>query len=200
MNNIYPERESTKSFFFILLGPSGVGKSTLIKRIINEFSEISYYPSYTTRSPRPGEVNGQDYFFIKESEFKQKIEQGDFIEIDRPHNSYYYGIAKEPLNTSLLVGKSFIKETAINALNELLKSDLNKFVISIFLKPIDLLDVKTRLINRNSETDQDRLKSVEKEMLYEQSCSHTIHIKHNEIDYGLQQLVKILFSYISKNP
>ena len=57
------------SYFFLLLGPSGVGKSTLIKRVVSDFPEIEYYPSNTTRSPRPGEEDGKDYFFITQEEF-----------------------------------------------------------------------------------------------------------------------------------
>ena len=188
------------SYFFLLLGPSEVGKSTLIKRVVSDFPEIEYYPSNTTRSPRPGEEDGKDYFFITQEEVEKKIANGFFLEIDRPHNSYYYGIAKEPLLTGLLEGRSFIKETAINALNEFQKSSLSNSIKSFFLKPMEEEDIKNRLLERNANDYEDRLLSVEKEMKYEQSCDHIIPIKHKDIDFGYNYLVKLLLKYLRKSP
>ena len=184
---------------FLFLGPSGVGKSTLIKKILQRYPQISYYPSYTTRDPRQGEINGKNYFFISEPEFTKKIKEGLFIEIDKPHNHYYYGISKEPLTSELFKGKSFVKEVALNGLEVFLKTPLNKYIVSFFLKPYNQEDIAIRLKERNAPNDIGRMKLVKREMEYASSCRHEILIKHNDIDFGINQAVILLQQYLSEN-
>jgi guanylate kinase len=74
----------------VIAGPSGVGKGTLINKLLNKFPNLfGFCASHTTRQPRPGEVNGVHYIFVSEEEFEDAVERGDFVEYAKVHTNYY---------------------------------------------------------------------------------------------------------------
>ncbi len=84
---------------FVITGPSGVGKGTLIEQLLERIPELELSISATTREPRPGEVDGRDYFFLSPEEFRRRLEAGDFLE----HASYsgnYYGTLREEVRAT----------------------------------------------------------------------------------------------------
>ena len=79
-----------KGKLFVISGASGVGKSTVLRRVMEARADLSFSVSATTRPPRPGEVDGESYYFITAEQFEQMIRRGEFLEYDA-HNNYYYG-------------------------------------------------------------------------------------------------------------
>ena len=84
-----PKQPRGKIFFFS--GPSGVGKGTLINHLRETRTDFVFPPSCTTRDPRPGEIDGETYYFITKQEFEAKIKAGDFLEYAHVHGDTYYG-------------------------------------------------------------------------------------------------------------
>ena len=101
-----------KSKLFVVAGPSGVGKGTIIKELIKENENLKYSVSSTTRKPRPGEIDGVNYNFLSQDEFKKAIDDGEFLEW-AVYNGNYYGTSKLAVNEALKNDKSIILEIEI---------------------------------------------------------------------------------------
>jgi guanylate kinase len=80
---------TTKGTFIVVSAPSGTGKSSICQRLLQAYPQIHFSVSYTTRPPRPAEVNGKDYFFISRREFQKRIDQGEFAEWAENYGNYY---------------------------------------------------------------------------------------------------------------
>lgn len=182
--------------FFLLLGPSGVGKTTLIKMLRTEYPAIRYQPSYTTRSKREGEEEGVQYHFISRLDFEEMNRKGLFIETDQPHGGDFYAIAKEPLLTDLSKGISYVKEVAIKGLNHLKNTDIGDFIIPIYIGPESFDELKVRLIHRDKEKAASRIKTLEEEVRAQEYCNEAVVVRHNDVNHGLFQLKEIIKKYI----
>ncbi len=95
---------------FFISGPSGVGKGTLINGLKIRHSDWAFPPSCTTRKPRPGEVDGETYFYISKKEFKQKIKEDEFLEWAEVHGGNFYGTMKKPILDAVKRGEIVIRE------------------------------------------------------------------------------------------
>lgn len=93
----------SKGTFIVVSAPSGSGKSSICRRLLQACPEIKFSVSYTTRKPRPGEVNGKDYFFVSQEEFRERIEQGDFAEWAENFGNLY-GTSMNTMRESLTQG------------------------------------------------------------------------------------------------
>ena len=137
-----------KNFLVVLSGPSGVGKGTIAKKLIKRNKDFFLSVSCTTRSPRQGEVNAKDYFFISKPEFKERIENGGFLEYSE-HFENFYGTPKEFV-LDKLNSKDVILEIDVNGgLN--VKNNYENAVLIMILPP-SLSELKDRLIKRKTES------------------------------------------------
>ena len=105
--------DNSKGILFIVSAPSGTGKTTITRRILKESPEIVYSVSATTRKKRENEVDGVDYFFLTENEFKEKIAGNEFAEWEKFYD-YYYGTYREYLEGNLNKGKNVLLEIDVN--------------------------------------------------------------------------------------
>ena len=96
-----------KGLLFIISAPAGAGKTTLVNRLKAEMPQIVESVSCTTRSPRPGEINGQDYYFISHGAFENKIKKGEFLEYAKVFDNYY-GTDKNEIAAKLALGRHVI--------------------------------------------------------------------------------------------
>ena len=138
-----------KGGMFILSSPSGAGKTTLVKKISRN-RNFSISISHTTRSPRPNEKNGKDYFFISKNNFKKLIKNGEFLEHARVFDNYY-GTSQETVNTLVGQGKTVILELDWQGAKQV-KSKIPCYLI--FLLPPSIDDLKKRLIDRNLDESE----------------------------------------------
>lgn len=135
----------------VVSAPSGAGKTSICRDIMNMFPEIVYSVSYTTRPPRPGEVDGRDYRFITNEEFRAGISKGDFIEWNEVYG-YLYGTSGRDIKELLKQNKDIILDVdAKGAIN--LKKIFPEGVY-IFISPPSLAELKNRLEKRASETNK----------------------------------------------
>jgi len=163
----------------VISGPSGAGKGTVVKELLNIYKEreekIHLSVSATTRSPREGEVDGISYYFISENEFLKKLEQNDFLE----HNMYgtgkYYGTLKSHVLKYLSEGYDVILEIDINGYKQVIENYDD--ALGIFIMPPSLEVLEQRLRDRGTETEesiQKRLKTAREEVNNKDIYPHII--------------------------
>ena len=137
-----------KHNLFVLSGPSGVGKGTIARMLVERNPEMAISISCTTRQPRPGEVDGKHYFFMSKEDFLKKANSGGFYEYSE-HFDNFYGTPKDYVEKELL-SKDVLLEIDVNG-GEIVKKQ-NPKAILIFLKPPSTEELKRRLVERNSES------------------------------------------------
>ncbi len=154
-----------KGIALIVTAPSGAGKTTLIKKLLNEFSNITFSISYTTRKPREGEVHGKDYFFVSKEEFKRLIDKGFFAEWAEVHGNYY-GTPVSFVNETLEKGKDVLFDVDIKGALQLKKN--LKDSISVFILPPSKKVLEERLRKRGKDSEKDivlRISRAKEELL-----------------------------------
>lgn len=163
-----------KGKLFIIVGPSGVGKGTIIKKILSKKKDIVLSISKTTRKKREGEKEGKNYFFVSKKVFESEINKDKFLEFKNFFGNYY-GTPKDYVYKNLDKGKSVILEIETMGAKDVLKN--NKEAVSIFISPPDLKDLKERLLKRGSETSSEievRIKKAKVEMKEKKLFKYTV--------------------------
>lgn len=154
-----------KGAILILSGPSGCGKSTLLKEIYKNIDNYYFSISTTTRTPRAGEQDGVDYYFVSKEEFEKDIEEGNFLEWAKVHDNYY-GTSLKPIIEALNDGKLVIFDIDVQG-HKIVRKKLNSQVTSVFITTPSLTILKDRLYSRNSdnnETIEKRLSNAKEEI------------------------------------
>lgn len=152
-----------KGKFIVISGPSGVGKGTICNRLINELNAW-YSVSTTTRSPREGEVDGVNYFFVTREEFEKKIKEGAFLEYNL-YNNNYYGTSKEIVNEKINKGINVFSEIDVNGAHNIKK--IFPDALLIYIAPPSIEVLRERLIGRGTESLEkinQRLEIAKKEL------------------------------------
>lgn len=175
---------------FIVCGPSGVGKKTLLSELVKiEKFNLAVNISYTTRTPREGEENGKDYYFISKPRFEDLIKREGFLEYAHFFGQYY-GTLWKSLEKLIKTGKNIILEIETDGFNQLRKK-LSSFV-SIFIYPPSMDNLKTRLKARETEQEQeikDRLEKGEQEM--QELPNFQYKVLNDSIERSLAELTEI---------
>ena len=164
-----------KGLLLVLSGPSGVGKGTVKSAIVkNKVFPFEYSVSMTTRKPRPGEINGKDYYFVTQERFKQAISQNELLEYNQYVNNFY-GTPKAPVAKMLDEGKDVLLEIDVNGAKKVRKQMPDG--VFIFLTPPDLHTLHTRLENRGTESEDvimGRIKQARQEILVMQDYDYAV--------------------------
>lgn len=141
-----------RGLLIVLSGPSGVGKGTVRKAIFEEEGiDFQYSISATTRQPRVGEVDCEDYFFVSREEFEQKIVNGDMLEYAQYVNNYY-GTPKSFIDETLASGRDVFLEIDVQGALQV-KSKMPEGIY-IFLTPPDLTNLRERLVGRGTDSQE----------------------------------------------
>ena len=136
-----------KGMMFVLSSPSGVGKTTLTKKLAENNSQFAISISHTTRKPRPNEIDGKDYHFVTSKEFNDLIKKNDFYEYAKIFDNYY-GTHKKKVNELLSKEKDVLFDIDWQGTQQLKKiKDLN--IVTIFILPPNIKILKDRLLNRH---------------------------------------------------
>ncbi|MBC1238908.1 guanylate kinase [Nostoc sp. 2RC] len=134
----------------VLTGPSGVGKGTLMRSLLQRHPELYYSVSATTRSPRPGEIDGKSYYFITRSKFEQLIAGGEFLEWAEFAGNYY-GTPREAVLNQINSGKLVVLEIELEGARQIRASFPTAF--SIFILPPSLEELEKRIRSRNQDSE-----------------------------------------------
>jgi guanylate kinase len=150
---------------FVITGPSGVGKGTLIEHLLERVPELELSVSATTREPRPGEVDGRDYHFLSPEEFRRRLEAGDFLE----HASYsgnYYGTLRSEVERRVQRCHSVVLEIEVQGARQV-RDALGDEALLIFIAPPDEAVLRERLESRGTDSKEaieQRLRTAEVEL------------------------------------
>src|SRR5438477_9642283 len=150
---ILSKKFSRRGILFVVSAPSGAGKTTLVERI-RQSPNLFYSVSCTTRAPRAGEIDGEDYQFLSDTDFRERTDKGDFLEHAQVHGDRY-GTLREPVVTNLKSGRNVLIDidtqgAAVirNCGDPLIRDAL----ADVFIMPPDLEELRKRLLNRGTET------------------------------------------------
>lgn len=175
---------------FAFSAPSGAGKTTIVRSILKAYPEFVFSVSATTRKKRNEEINGKDYFFLTEDEFKKKIEDNEFVEWERFYD-YYYGTLKSFVEDNLEKGKSVVFE--IDVKGALSIKRLYPDAVLIFIAPPSLEDLIARLKNRQTETEVDFKKRIERaEMELSLKNKFDYYVVNQLLDNAIKEVKNII--------
>lgn len=177
----------------ILSGVAGAGKDTIKQELIKRMENVESMPSYTSRQPRPGEVEGKTYHFVSKEKFEEMIKQGEFYEYDIHHNNYY-GVPKKILNEKMKDGKIIVKDVDVNGtenLIKLLKNDTK--IITIFLR-VPKEELRRRLEERAEKPNEEEVILRLNRFDYEESkiSLYDYVLKNNDLEKTVQIIMTII--------
>ncbi|HEX6732649.1 MAG TPA: guanylate kinase [Pyrinomonadaceae bacterium] len=182
----------TQGILFVVSSPSGGGKGTLIRRVLQLMPDLSYSVSYTTRAPRNGEMEGREYFFVNRQTFEEMVAANQFLEWACVHGNLY-GTARQQVANETRAGLDIVLEVDVQGAESIRKLMLD--TVSIFILPPSYEVLKQRLIARGTDTPEElevRLRNAPDE-LRQFSCFDYVII-NDDIDRAAGQLAAIIYA------
>jgi guanylate kinase len=193
---------SHRGILFVVSAPSGAGKTTLVERI-RQTPNLFYSVSCTTRAPRVGEIDGEDYQFLSDADFRERAHKGHFLEQAQVHGDRY-GTLREPVVTNIKSGKNVLIDidTQGAALIRNCGDPLIRDALAdVFIMPPDLEELRKRLLNRGTETSEQidsRLMTASREMEHWRDYRYTIISGSMEEDLRRFRQIMEAESYLSR--
>ncbi len=182
----------------IITAPSGAGKSSITQYLLKKFPELVFSISATTRPQRGTEKNGVDYYFLSLPEFLQKIEAGLFMEWEMVYAGKYYGTLKSEMDRIWNLGKVPILDIDVKGAMHVQQTYGNQ-VLSIFIAPPSLEELRKRLIHRGTETLENleiRLEKANYELSFKNHFAKVVINK--DLDKACAQTAKYIQAFLSK--
>ena len=177
----------------IIAAPSGSGKTSIVKNLLDRKLNLSFSVSATTRNKRPNETHGVDYFFISEEDFKKKIADNQFLEWEEVYNGTYYGTLKSEVDRSLAEGKNLIFDVdVLGGIN--IKKIYGDQALSIFIKAPSMEELRARLNGRGTESEESLQKRLAKA---EFELTHEVYFDRTIINSNLEEARNETFQLIS---
>ncbi len=181
----------------IFAAPSGSGKTTIVKYLLEQNLNVCFSISATTRPKRENEISGKDYFFLTPEDFKQKITENCFLEWEEVYSGNFYGTLKSEVDRELALGKNILFDIDVKgALN--IKKNYGVQALAIFIKPPSIEVLKERLKIRNTESEETlntRIGKSEYELTFEDQFDITII--NDNIDEAKEEALLIIKNFIS---
>lgn len=184
-------RGRRRGLMLVLSSPSGAGKTTLSKRLISLNPDLVLSISATTRAPRPGEVEGQDYYFLTQAEFEEKIEAKEFYEWAKVFD-HYYGTPKAPIEEALDEGRDVVFDIDWQGARSLAEEAPDDCV-RIFILPPSLSLLRDRLTKRKTDSDdiiEGRMKRAKDEIAHWNEYDYVV--LNDDFSRALEKLSEIL--------
>lgn len=148
-----------RSRLVVLAGPTAVGKGTVSRHIRENYPNVLLSVSATTRAPRPGEVDGEHYYFVTDEQFDSMVERGDFLEYATVHNAYRYGTPRPPIDAALALGKSVLLEIDLQGARSV--KEAMPEALLVFLLPPSWEELVRRLVGRGTEDSAEQARRLD---------------------------------------
>lgn len=185
----------TNGRLIVLTGPTAVGKGTVEAKLRADHPEVWVSVSATTREPRPGEVNGVNYWFICEDEFLAGEKAGEFLETAVVHGMAHYGTPLKPVEEHLAANIPTILEIDLQGARRVREraAELGLDVVYVFIAPPSFEELKRRLIGRGTETPEQQVKRLETARV-ELAAEHEfdVVIVNNTVDKAAADLWQVI--------
>jgi guanylate kinase len=177
---------------FVITGPSGVGKGTLIRGLMERVPRLELSASATTRAPRPGEQDGVDYHFLSSAEFERRVQAGEFVE----HADYAarrYGTLRSELEQRVAAGTPVVLEIEVQGARQV-RAAMPE-AVQVFIAPPSLPALRTRLVGRGTDGSEEverRLAVAEHELQAREEFAHVV--VNDRLEDALAELVAIVLA------
>ena len=182
----------------IISAPSGAGKTTIVKYLLDSRLNLSFSVSATTRPIRGNETEGEDYFFLTVQEFKRKIAKNEFVEWEEVYKDLFYGTLKSELERIWTIGKDVLFDVDVRgAIN--LKNKYGTKAIAIFIMPPSVSELETRLVRRgtdNKEKIRIRIEKAKDELKLADQFDKIV-VNH-QLDKAKEEVQKIVSSFLKR--
>ena len=179
-----------KGNLFVVSGPSGTGKGTLVARLVERIPDVWVSVSATTRTPRPGEVDGVSYYFMDDAEFDALIAEDGFLEWAHVHDARY-GTLLRTVKEHMAAGKQVILEIDVQGAFQVRKKIPE--AVLVFIEPPSLEELRRRLVGRGTETPEAverRMKTAEVEL--SRKMEYDIRLVNDNLDAATDALVSFV--------
>jgi guanylate kinase len=187
---------SPKPYVVVVSGPSGVGKTTVVRRVMDECPlPLTLSTSVTTRQPRAGELDGADYHFLEKNEFLRRREAGDFLEsFEVFGRGHWYGTIRDEVASSLAAGKWVVLEIDVNGAMQVVEQYPD--AITVFVSPDSFTELERRLRGRATETEeriQRRLEIARDELQFKDRYRHVV--VNDDVERATNEIIEILTQF-----
>ena len=187
----------TEGKLIVFSAPSGAGKTTIVKKLLELGLPLNFSVSATNRAARASEINGKDYFFLTTSEFREKIQNGEFIEWEEVYPGQYYGSLHSSVESLLKEGKHVVFDIDVKGGINIKKLYQDK-ALSIFILPPSIQELENRLKTRGTEDElsfQKRISKAEEEM--SQATEFDVRIVNEDLEKAVREILSIIQKFIS---
>jgi guanylate kinase len=178
---------------FVITGPSGVGKGTLIRGLLERIPELELAVSATTRAPRPGEEDGVDYHFLTPEQFEARVQAGDFVE-HAHYSGNRYGTLRAELEHRLADGADVVLEIEVQGARQVRATMPD--AVAVFIAPPSLEALRARLLKRGTDSAEqvaERLRTAEGELEAQPEFAHVV------VNDRLDQATDDLLAVVTRN-
>jgi guanylate kinase len=177
---------------FVITGPSGVGKGTLIRTLRERVPELELSVSATTRAPRPGEHDGVDYHFLGDADFQRRADAGEFVE-HAVYSGRRYGTLRSELQRRTAAGHPVVLEIEVQGARQV-RTTLPE-AVQVFIAPPSVEALRTRLVGRGTDDEEQvaaRLRVAEQELAAQHEFGHVV--VNDRLEDAVEELVEIVRS------
>lgn len=187
-----------KGKLIIFSAPSGAGKTTIVKHLLQKDFGLEFSVSATSRQPRPGEIDGKDYYFLPEKEFRRKIENNEFLEWEEVYTGIFYGTLKSEMECIRNAGKNVIFDVdVVGGLS--IKKLYGNEALAVFVQPPSVEVLRNRLQNRSTESEEKiriRMAKAEKELGF--VSRFDVIIVNDDLPKALMEAEKVVSEFLSQ--
>ena len=180
----------------IFTAPSGAGKTTIVKHLLKVRQDLAFSISACTRSQRYGEVQGLDYYFLSPQEFKQRVQQGEFLEWEEVYENQYYGTLRSEVDRIWSLGKHVIFDIDVKGAYNI-KQQFGAQALTIFVKPPSPEELIERLRNRKTEDEESlrkRIARAQEEFTYERHFD--VSLINRDLDQALLDAEELVEAFL----
>lgn len=182
----------------IFSAPSGAGKSTIVNYLLDQHLDLKFSISATSRPPRGTERNGVEYYFLAPDEFRQKVDNGEFLEYEEVYKDRYYGTLKSEVQRILDNGNNVIFDVdVVGGCN--IKDYYGKQALAVFIKPPSIEELRQRLIKRGTDSDEvisDRVSKAEYELTFASKFDVVIH--NEDLEKAKAEALSVIQEFLSQ--
>jgi guanylate kinase len=182
----------------VITAPSGAGKTSIVKKLVEQRPDLEFSISCTTRTPREGEVNGKDYYFITVPEFQQRIQKGDFVEHEEVYPGQFYGSLKSEVERIWSKRKIVLYDIDVKGAESIKKKYSNDAIV-IYIAPPDKDTLVRRLTNRNTESKDSlkkRIKKAEEELSYQSKADKIV--VNADFDIAFMNVKNVITNFLKQ--